>query len=87
MLIRWLGIKPDGDNYKEEMAVRLKIASSAITYIEENLSYGVVTDEVLAQIKTKYGIWIARIMKQNGFKLKAVLMKNKLFTAINYSTP
>jgi len=69
-LIRWLGIKPDGTAHKEELAVRMKIATAAITYIEENFSYGVVTDEVLAQIKTKYEIRISRLMKQNGVKAK-----------------
>lgn len=69
-LIRWLGIKPDGSAHQEELEVRMKIASAAITYIEENFSYGVVTDEVLAQIKTKYEIRISRLMKQKGTKAK-----------------
>lgn len=65
-LIKWLCIRPDGKAHKEELAARLKIATAAITYIEENLSYGVVSDEVLAQIKTKYEIRIARLMQQTG---------------------
>jgi CPA1 family monovalent cation:H+ antiporter len=65
-LIRWLGIKADGREAAEEIEARLKVASRVIEHIEENFSFGVVSDEVLAQIKTKYEIRIQRLRKQMG---------------------
>jgi Na+/H+ antiporter len=65
-LIRWLGIKPDGQAAKEEHDIRLKLAYQTVEYIEENLSLGQVSDEVLNQIKTKYEIRIQRIRKDSG---------------------
>jgi CPA1 family monovalent cation:H+ antiporter len=61
-LIRWLGIKPDGQEHEEENHVRVKIASSIIEHIEEN--YSLLPDEVLNQIKTKYEIRIQRLQKE-----------------------
>jgi CPA1 family monovalent cation:H+ antiporter len=61
-IIRWLGIKQDGHEAEEEEATRLYIASSVIEFIEENYSLS-LSDEVLAQIKTKYEIRIQRLRK------------------------
>jgi CPA1 family monovalent cation:H+ antiporter len=67
-LIRWLKIKVDAKEAIEEIKVRLKVAYKVIEHIEENFSYGVVTDQVLAQIKTKYEIRIQRLGQQIGNK-------------------
>lgn len=61
-IIRYLGIKTDGREAEDEEATRLYIASSVIEYIEENYSLS-LSDEVLAQIKTKYEIRIQRLRK------------------------
>lgn len=55
-LIRWLGIKKDGSEELEEIEARKHLASAAIVHIEENLSFGQLSDEVLAQIKSRYEI-------------------------------
>jgi CPA1 family monovalent cation:H+ antiporter len=65
-VIKWLGIKADGKEVVEEIEVRLRVASKVIEHIEENFSYGVVSDDVLAQIKTKYEIRIGRLRRQIG---------------------
>lgn len=72
-VIRLLNLEADGSIHQEEKDVRLKIARSAVDYIEENLSLGVLTDQVLAQIKTKYEIRIARLMQKAGYKASAQL--------------
>ncbi|NJM26191.1 MAG: hypothetical protein HC859_12595 [Bacteroidia bacterium] len=64
-LIQLLGIKPDDGELAAEQAARLKIATSIIEHIEENYSLG-LSDEVLAQIKTKYEIRIQRIRKDQS---------------------
>jgi CPA1 family monovalent cation:H+ antiporter len=61
-LIRILGIKGDSQEHAKEQEVRMKIASSVIEHIEENLSLG-LNDEVLNQIKTKYEIRMQRLGK------------------------
>jgi CPA1 family monovalent cation:H+ antiporter len=55
-LVRWLGIKKDGSEELEEIEARKQLASAAIVHIEENLSFGQLSDEVLAQIKSRYEI-------------------------------
>ena len=47
----------------EEYELRLKLASASIVHIEENISYGSVSDSVLAQIKNKYELKINRLQK------------------------
>lgn len=64
VLIRWLGIKPDGKTRQEEHEARLRIASSVIEHIEEN--YSLLPDEILNQVKTKYEIRIQRLRKDNN---------------------
>jgi monovalent cation/hydrogen antiporter len=65
LLIRWMGIRPDGQAQREEHEIRLKLAYQSVEYIEENLSLGQVSDEVLNQIKTKYEIRIMRLRKES----------------------
>lgn len=62
-IIRWLGIKSDDRNLKEEENTRLQVASAVIEHIEENYSIG-LSEAVLAQIKTKYEIRIQRIRRE-----------------------
>jgi len=61
-LIKWLGIKEDGQQLREEQEARLKIAFSIIEHIEENYSLS-LSDAVLNQIKTKYEIRVQRMRK------------------------
>lgn len=61
-LIKWLGIKPDDGERKEEMQARLAIAAKLIEHIEENYSLA-LSDEGLNIIKTKYEIRIQRLRK------------------------
>jgi Na+/H+ antiporter len=60
-LIKWLRIKPDGQEDEEEHAVRVRVTSSVIEHIEEN--YSLLNDEVLNQIKTKYEIRFQRLRR------------------------
>jgi CPA1 family monovalent cation:H+ antiporter len=62
LLIKWLKL-PKFSVAAEEYEVRLKLASASIVHIEENISYGSVSDNVLAQIKNKYEIKINRLQK------------------------
>lgn len=56
-LIRWMGIKSNREDEElEEIEARKRLASSAIEHIEENFAFGVLTEEVLAQVKNKYEI-------------------------------
>ncbi len=64
-LIRWLGIGNAHDDQEVHRA-RLSVASSAVEYIEENLSYNTLPDEVLALIKSKYEIRIGQLNKRLG---------------------
>lgn len=64
-LIRWLGIKPDDREHRQEMEARLKIAAAVIERIEEEFSLS-LSDEVLNQIKTKYEIRIQRLQKDQA---------------------
>ncbi|MCI0750712.1 MAG: hypothetical protein L0Y35_02645 [Flammeovirgaceae bacterium] len=50
--IKWLGIKPDGQEHRDEQVARMRIASSVIERIEEEFSLS-LSEEVLNQIKTK----------------------------------
>ncbi len=68
-----LKIKADESVHQEEADVRLKIARSVIDYIEGHLSFGVLTDQVLAQIKTRYEIRVARLMQKSGYNLNTQL--------------
>jgi CPA1 family monovalent cation:H+ antiporter len=73
LIIRLLGLKADGNVHQEEAEVRLRIARSVIEHIEENLSLGVMTDDVLAQVKAKYEIRIARLMRKAGYNIRTQL--------------
>lgn len=65
-LIGWLDIRSDGSLEKEEKETRLRLTRKVISHIEENLSYGVMSDDVLAQIKSKYEIRFSKLLNQNG---------------------
>ncbi|MGC1242052.1 MAG: Na+/H+ antiporter [Chryseosolibacter sp.] len=64
-LIRWLGIKENGEAHEKELRARLAVASAMIEHIEENYSLG-LSDEGLNLIKTKYEIRIQRIRKEEN---------------------
>jgi len=64
-LIKWLGIKPDGREHRDEHEARMRIASSVIEKIEEDFSLS-LSDEVLNQVKTKYEIRIQRLQKDQS---------------------
>ncbi len=56
-LIKLLGIASSkNDEELEEIEARKKLASAAIIHIEENYALGVLTEQVLAQVKSKYEI-------------------------------
>jgi monovalent cation/hydrogen antiporter len=59
-LIKLLGVKPYS-SAEEELTARLALINSSIIYIEENLSYGRMSEQVLGQIKNKYEIKINRL--------------------------
>lgn len=61
VLIRWFKIKDDDSHTRHDQEARLQIAYSVIEHIEMN--YGLLPDEVLNQIKSKYEIRIQRIQK------------------------
>lgn len=46
---------------EEEFNIRYRMINNSVVYIEENLSFGEVSDEVLAQIKSKYEIKINKM--------------------------
>jgi monovalent cation/hydrogen antiporter len=62
-LIKILGIRSNGQEVENEVRARIKLASAAIEYIEENISYGMVSDQVLGQIKNKYELRINHLSK------------------------
>ena len=63
VLIRWFKIKDDDSHSRHDQEARLQIAFSVIEHIEMN--YGLLPDEVLNQIKSKYEIRIQRIQKDS----------------------
>jgi Na+/H+ antiporter len=62
-LIKFLKIRSYSFGVENEIKARIKLASAAIEYIEENISYGTVSDDVLAQIKNKYELRINHLRK------------------------
>jgi Na+/H+ antiporter len=67
-LIKWLGIKPDGNEERQENYARLKVASSIIEHIEENYSLS-LSDSVLSQIKAKYELRIEKMREESTRKM------------------
>ncbi|MEQ8302739.1 MAG: Na+/H+ antiporter [Cyclobacteriaceae bacterium] len=61
VLIKWFDIKGDDKQHLEDKEARLQIAGAVIEHIEIN--YGLLSGEVLNQIKTKYEIRIHRMRK------------------------
>ncbi|MDX2195327.1 MAG: Na+/H+ antiporter [Cytophagales bacterium] len=59
-VIKWLNVKPYS-SVEEENIIRRRVASAAIVYIEENLSMGELTEDILARIKTKYELRIDKL--------------------------
>jgi hypothetical protein len=52
-----MGIQSNkNDEALEEINARKNLASAAIDHIEENFAFGVLTEEVLSQVKNKYEI-------------------------------
>ncbi|MFZ6008852.1 MAG: Na+/H+ antiporter [Bacteroidota bacterium] len=64
-LIKWLRLRADGQDHENEQKARMRIAASVIEHIEENYSLA-LSDEVLAQIKTKYEIRMQRMRKDQA---------------------
>ncbi|MEQ8425235.1 MAG: Na+/H+ antiporter [Cyclobacteriaceae bacterium] len=60
-LIKWFKIKGDESHIHEDREARLQISSAIIEHIEMN--FGLLPDEILNQVKTKYEIRIHRIQK------------------------
>ncbi|HEX8060542.1 MAG TPA: cation:proton antiporter, partial [Cyclobacteriaceae bacterium] len=67
-LIKWLGIKPDGNEERQEHFARMKVASSIIEHIEENYSLS-LSDSVLSQIKAKYELRIEKMREESNRKM------------------
>lgn len=57
LLIKGMGVQSNkNEEVLEEINARKKLASAAIVHIEENFAFGVVTEEILSQVKNKYEI-------------------------------
>lgn len=67
-LIKWLGIKPDGKEEKQEFEARMRVASSVIEHIEENYALA-LSDTVLSQIKSKYEMRIEKMRQEDVRKM------------------
>jgi monovalent cation/hydrogen antiporter len=67
-LIKWLGIKPDRLEEKQEHEARMRIASSVIEHIEENYALS-LSDSVLSQIKSKYELRIEKMRQESSRKM------------------
>lgn len=67
-LIKMLGIKPDGNEERQEFHARLRVASNIIEHIEENYAL-TLSDSVLSQIKSKYEIRIEKMQKESTRKM------------------
>lgn len=80
-LINWLGIKSDGSEHRNEKEARLMLASGVIEHIEESYSLS-LSDEALAQIKTKYEIRIQRLRKDQPEDAAVGVMQVKEFHRI-----
>ncbi|MCU0352713.1 MAG: Na+/H+ antiporter, partial [Cytophagales bacterium] len=59
-IIKWLRIKPYSV-MEDEFKTRSALANALIAHIEENLSFGEVSDQVLAQVKSKYELKAQRL--------------------------
>ncbi len=60
-LIRWLGIRADGQAEKEEQALRLHLATQTAAYLDSPAAAGQAPAEVLARMKTRYEIRLERL--------------------------
>jgi Na+/H+ antiporter len=68
-LIRGLGIKSNkNDEELEEIEARKRMASAAIVHIEENFAFGILTEEVLSQVKNKYEIRFNHLNNYSNWK-------------------
>jgi CPA1 family monovalent cation:H+ antiporter len=67
-VIKWLGVKPDGLEEKQEQHARMKVASSIIEHIEENYALS-LSDSVLSQIKSKYELRIEKMRQESSRKM------------------
>jgi len=64
-LIKLLKLQPHSI-LAEEAKIRLQVAYSSVAHIEENLSFGVISEQVLSQIKTKYEIRINHLQARQA---------------------
>ena len=82
LLIKGMGIESNkNEEVLEEIDARKKLASAAIVHIEENYAFGVLTEEILSQVKNKYEI---RFNHLNNFSdLKPEKETDSIFTQFN----
>lgn len=66
---------------EEEFSVRFRLASESIVHIEENLSFGLTSDDILAQIKSKYELKINKLTKTDlvGYEFGKPTKADELF--------
>lgn len=67
-VIKWIGLQPDEKEEEREFKARMKMAAHIIEHIEENYALG-LSEDVLAQIKTKYEIRIERMRQEVNRKM------------------
>lgn len=78
-LIRFLGIKADGSEELEEIEARKQLATAAIVHIEENLSFGQLSEQVLAQIKSTYEIKFNYLRNYSSLKSEEAVIEHSIF--------
>lgn len=74
-IIRLMGIEKGEEEELEEIEARKQLAEAAIVHIEENLSLGQLSDEVLAQIKSRYELRFNYLRNYSSIK-KAEVVDN-----------
>lgn len=67
-LVKFLGVKADGQDDQEEHEARLQLATTIIEHIEENYALS-LSDGVLSQVKSKYELRIQRMKDSSENKL------------------
>jgi monovalent cation/hydrogen antiporter len=71
-LIKLLNIKTDGNEELEEIEARKRLAYAAIVHIEENLSFNEMSEQVLAQIKSRYEIRFNYLRNYSSIKTEEI---------------
>lgn len=72
-IVKLMGIVKDNSEELEEIEARKKLAEAAIVHIEENLSFGQLSDEVLAQIKSRYEVKYNYLRNYSSIKSAEIL--------------